>query len=58
MNAKFTHAHYQKILEMLNKEPSHANTTIAYPTDALVITYLSLLNNDDWIVDSGASNVL
>ena len=54
VNAKFTHAHYQKILEMLNKEPSHANTTIAYPTDALVITYLSLLNNDDWIIDSGA----
>lgn len=56
VNAIFTNTKYQKILDLLNKEPSHANTTIANSSELSGITCLSLLNSNDWIVDSGASD--
>lgn len=52
LTAKFT----KKIMDILNKEPSHANTTIANPSETSGITCLSILGNDDWIIDSGASD--
>ena len=56
VTAKFTNTQYQKILDMLNKETSHANTTVTNQSENSVISCLSFLGNDDWIIDSGDSD--
>ena len=56
INAQFTQVQYQQILDMLNKKEQKETTTHANTSQMTGTYYVSVLDLNSWVIDSGASD--